>query len=129
MLRTILNTAIASVWIINGLVCKVLDMVPRHEQIVTEILGSSHSRALTVIIGVMEMAMAVWILSTIKQKLSTIVQITIVMAMNALEFFLVPDLLLWGKYNALFALLFIAVVYVNGFCLTKKQKGHEHEMV
>ena len=40
--------------------------------------------------------------------------------MNALEFILVPDLLLWGKFNSLFALLLIAVIYINEFRLNKK---------
>jgi len=40
--------------------------------------------------------------------------------MNTLEFILVPDLLLWGRLNSLFALLFISLVYYNEFVLNKK---------
>lgn len=64
--------------------------------------------------------MAVWILSNIKTRLNAIAQITIVAIMNTLEFILVPDLLLWGRLNALFAFLFIVVVYFNEFYLNKK---------
>lgn len=42
--------------------------------------------------------------------------------MNTLEFFLTPDLLLWGKFNALFAFLFIGFIYYQEFLLQKKQK-------
>jgi hypothetical protein len=65
--------------------------------------------------------MAVWILSAYKTRLNTIVQITVVATMNTLEFILVPDLLLWGKLNSLFASIFILVVYFNEFYLNNKQ--------
>jgi hypothetical protein len=45
-------------------------------------------------------------------------QIAIVATMNVIEFFIVPDLLLWGKMNSVFALLFIGLVYYQEF--TKK---------
>jgi hypothetical protein len=65
--------------------------------------------------------MAVWILSAYKTRLNTIVQITVVATMNTLEFIIVPDLLLWGKLNSLFASIFILVVYFNEFYLNNKQ--------
>ena len=116
----ILTFCIATVWIVNGLFCKVLNLVPRHEQIVARILGDDYSRFLTVLIGLSEIAMAIWVISKFKSRLNAITQILIVGIMNALEFILVPDLLLWGKLNSLFALLFIMVVYFNEFYLNKK---------
>ena len=35
--------------------------------------------------------------------------------MNIWEFIIAPDLLLWGKLNSVFALLFIALIYFNEF--------------
>lgn len=64
--------------------------------------------------------MAIWILSRYKSKLNAISQIVIIAIMNTLEFILVPDLLLWGKFNSLFALLLIGVIYFNEFYLNKK---------
>lgn len=66
------------------------------------------------------MIMSVWILSGYKTKLNAIAQITVVATMNLLEVMLVPDLLLWGKLNIFFALIFILVVYFNEFYLNKK---------
>lgn len=40
--------------------------------------------------------------------------------MNTLEFILVPDMLLWGKANAIFAFILILVVYFNEFHFNKK---------
>lgn len=121
MTRTqLLNYFIAAVWIINGLFCKVLNLVPRHQEIVARILGSDHARLLTITIGLSEIAMAVWILSGIKRRLNAIAQIIIITTMNSLEFILVPDLLLWGRFNALFAFLFILLIFYNEFYGKKK---------
>jgi len=111
---------IALVWLVNGLFCKVIKLVPRHEQIVGRILGYEYSSPLTMLIGFSEIVMAIWILSMFKTKLNTVAQILIVMTMNVLEFILVPDLLLWGRFNAVFALLFVLLVYYNEFILQKK---------
>jgi uncharacterized membrane protein YphA (DoxX/SURF4 family) len=117
----LLTYCIAAVWLINGLFCKVLNLVPRHQQIVAQILGVNHSRLLTILIGVAEIVMVAWILIGYKPKLNAVAQISVVATMNLLEFILVPDLLLWGKLNCLFAFLFILVVYFNEFHLNKNQ--------
>lgn len=116
----ITNLFISAVWIANGLFCKVLNLVPRHEKIVGRILGYSYSRPVTCLIGLLEMVMAIWILSGLKTRLNFIVQIMVVTVMNLLEFLLVPDLLYWGKINSVFAFLFILLIYVNEFHLSKK---------
>lgn len=117
----ILNYCIATVWVANGLFCKVLNLVPRHEQIVAKILGDAISRPMTILIGLSEILMCFWILSGYRTKLNAIIQIAVVATMNLLEFILVPELLLWGKLNSLFAFIFIIVVYINEFYLNKKQ--------
>lgn len=120
IIQNIFKYSIALVWVANGLLCKVLNFVPRHEQIVARILGDEYSRPLIILIGISEIGMAIWFLSGIKSRLNTIAQIVIVANMNILEFILVPDLLLWGKLNSMFAFLFIIVVYYNHFHLNKK---------
>ncbi|TNJ41205.1 DoxX-like family protein [Tamlana fucoidanivorans] len=115
----ILTYLIATLWIVNGLYCKVLNLVPRHEEIVARILGEDYSRPLTIFIGLSEIIMAIWILTRFKSKLNAIVQIVVVATMNIIEFVAVTDLLLWGKLNIVFALLFIGLVYYNEFILNK----------
>jgi hypothetical protein len=114
-----LTIMIAGVWLANGLLCKVLNLVPRHQQIVSRILGESHAQLLTKAIGVSEILMAVWILSNIKSRLNAMAQMLIIALMNCIEFILAPDLLLWGRANAAFAFLFIALIYYNEFKLRK----------
>lgn len=116
----ILIFLIATVWLVNGLFCKVLNLVPRHEQIVARILGDDYSRTLTVLIGLTEVVMAIWILTKFKTKFNAITQMAVVTTMNILEFILAPDLLLWGRMNSVFAFLFIGLVFYNEFVLNKK---------
>ncbi|OEK07928.1 hypothetical protein A8C32_15750 [Flavivirga aquatica] len=117
--HTVLTYIIAIVWITNGVICKILNLVPRHQDIVSRILGDSYSESLTIAIGVSEIFMAIWVLSRYKTKLNTITQIIIVAVMNSLELFFAQDLLLWGKFNSLFAVIFIFIVYYNEFILNK----------
>ena len=115
-----LTYIIAAVWGINGLICKILNVVPRHEEIVERILGIDYARPFTVLIGVSELIMGIWILTGFKPKLNAIAQMSIVAVMNILEFIIVPDLLVWGRFNSSFALVFIGLVYYNAFVVPKK---------
>lgn len=105
------------VWFLNGLVCKVINLTPRHQEIVARILGEEYARAITVLIGISEIIMAVWVLSKYKSQFNAITQMIIVLAMNLLEYFIAPDLLLWGRMNIVFALFFVGLVYYNEFIL------------
>ena len=113
----ILNFVIAAIWVGFGLFCKVLGLVPRQQAIVARILGRAHARALTIAIGIAEICMAAWIISGIQSRANAVAQIIIIGSMNVLEFFLAPDLLLWGKANAIFASLFILLIFVNEFVI------------
>tara|TARA_R110002074_G_scaffold32544_4_gene90951 strand:+ start:14317 stop:14706 length:390 start_codon:yes stop_codon:yes gene_type:complete len=117
----ILTYFIASVWFVNGLFCKVLNLVPRHQEIVARILGSHNSEIITIIIGILEIIMTIWILTNYKSKLNALTQIIILATMNIIEFMFAKDLLLWGKFNSLFAILFILIVYYTNF---KTQEKH-----
>jgi len=116
----LLNYFIAAVWLINGLFCKLLNLVPRHQEIISNILGNNNARLFTILIGISEIVMAIWIISRKWTRTNAILQIIVIAIMNSLEFILVPDLLLWGKSNAIFAFLFILIIYYNEFRLPKK---------
>lgn len=109
------------VWVGNGFFCKVMNLVPRHQGIVARVLGNNHARLLTLLIGISETLMAVWILSGFKARINATVQILIIAVMNIIEFILAPDLLLWGKANIIFAFMFIVLIYYNTFSFHKKQ--------
>jgi len=115
-----LTWLIAIVWIINGLFCKVLNWVPRHRLIVARILGATYADQLTTAIGWAEILMAVWIIIGVWPRISAITQIIVIGVMNTLEFFIAPDLLLFGRYNAVLALLFMGVIYYESLILYPK---------
>lgn len=120
---------IALVWFINGFFCKVLNLVSRHQQIVGRILGEQHAWFFTKAIGVSEILMVVWVLSRIKSRISAVFQMAIVGAMNILEFILVPDLLLFGRMNIVFAFLFIVLIYVNEFILGRQDTINSNQVI
>ena len=119
-MHSMLILFLAAVWLVNGLVCKVLHFVPRHEQIVAGILGEAYAAPLTILIGFSEIIMAIWIVSKFASRWNAMVQIVVVAVMNILECILVPELLLWGRLNALFAFMFIGMVYYTEFVLHRK---------
>ena len=121
VIRLMLAVLISLVWLINGLFCKVLGMVPRHELIVSRILGEQFAGTLTYIIGGLEILMVIWILSRFKSRWCAIVQIAVVATMNIIEFILAPDLLLFGRWNLVIALFFVFVVYVYEFRLHRRK--------
>jgi hypothetical protein len=120
--QRIVDFTLAGVWLIMGLYCKVLGQVPRHEAIVADILGTERAVWLTPLIGIGECFLAIWIATGLYRKTSAGLQILLVLVMNVLEFTLAVDHLLWGPMNVIFALLFCALVYWNGFIL--KSKSH-----
>ena len=124
--KKIVAYLIALVWFVNGFFCKVLNLVPRHQEIVGRILGIDYAPFLTRAIGISEIFMAIWILSGIKTRFNVLAQMSIIAMMNVLEFSLVPDLLLWGKMNILFAFAFVGVIYFNEFGSNQLKKAWKH---
>lgn len=120
MINKLLNYCIAAVWLANGLFCKVLNLAPRHQQIVAGILGEQYATVFTKAIGFAEIGMAAWVVAALWPRLNAVTQIVIIAVMNVLEFILVPDLLLWGRLNLLFACMFILVIWYNTFYLKLK---------
>jgi len=112
-MKLLLTIAIGLVWFINGLVCKVLGMTPRHEAIVSQILGEDFASILTVMIGSGEVVMAIWVWSRKWFQFNTITQISLVLTMNILETIIAPDLLLWGNLNIIWASMFCLVVWLH----------------
>lgn len=120
VLHPLLTFIIAFVWLVNGFFCKVLNLVPRHEQIVARILGRQYSKQFTLVIGIAEIIIAGLVLTKFKTKINAVVQMFIIATMNIIEFIVVPDLLLWGRANIIFAFMLIWLIYYNEFVLQKQ---------
>lgn len=129
ILIRVISIFIAAIWFINGLFCKLLNLVPRHQQIVAKILGEDYGWILTKAIGVSELLMVVWILSGIQPRLCAISQMAIISAMIGIEVILVPELLLFGKANLIPGFLFICLIFFNEFILKKMVKNKSLQKV
>lgn len=116
----ILTILISLVWLVNGLFAKVFGFVPRHQEIVARILGSEISFIAVKVIGVLEICMFFWVISRKYTKLCAVIQIVTVITMNIIEFFLTPDLLLFGRFNIVIALIFVFIIYLNEFIIKPK---------
>ncbi|MBO9661068.1 MAG: DoxX-like family protein [Chitinophagaceae bacterium] len=115
-----MHILISVVWLINGFYCKLLTQIPRHQLIVSRILGDEYAYELTKLIGIAEIIMAIWILSCFRSRLNAILQMIIIAAMNTIEFFMAKDLLLFGAWNAAWAGVLILIIYLNEFHLNTK---------
>ena len=114
-----LTVLIGGVWLVFGLYCKVLNQVPRHEAIVAEILGEQHAPLLTRMIGVGEIFIAIWIFIRYRPFLCAAVQSALVITMNVIEFSNAQGLLHFGKLNIAIALIFVSVVWVHAYLITR----------
>ena len=133
-MKKIISILIALVWLANGLFCKILNFEPRHQEIVGQILGNQYKFPFTITIGILECLMFFWVLSKIKSNFCAVFQIVIIMTMNVLEFILVPNLLLFGRFNIFVAIAFCPVNYwtksnsYQNIKPTKKQQiGHQNK--
>lgn len=120
LLKKNITYFIATVWLVNGLFCKILNLVPRHQEIVGRILGEDFAPFLTKTIGFSELLVVAWIVSGVKSKWCTIFQIIIVLTMNIIEFIIVPDILLFGRFNLIIAFSFVCLIYYKEFRLNNK---------
>lgn len=118
-----LRLFILVVWLINGLYCKLLNGVPRHQQIIARILGNQYADQLTILIGLGELFIFLWILSRYLPKWCATFQILLIAVMNSIEIILAPDLLLFGKYNGLLAIVLMVLIYIEAFVLNDRRRN------
>ena len=109
------NFLVALIWIANGFWAKVLGRVPRHRQIVAHILGAEHAPEITKAIGFSEIGLGLWVATGLRKQQTAWLQIALIATMNILEGILAEHLLLWGRWNALFAGILIGIVWWSAF--------------
>jgi uncharacterized membrane protein YkgB len=84
MSNLIARAAIASVWIYQGLWCKLLGRMPHHQEIVGTVpfLNASRAHGALVALGVLECVIALWVLSGIRPSEAALLQTVLLIAMN-----------------------------------------------
>jgi len=122
----VITVLAALVWLVNGMYCKILNYVPRHQEIVEKILSLEDGRIFTMMIGFSEVLMAIWIISKLFPRLNVLVQISIVLVMNIIEQIMAGELLLWGGFNFVFALGFCLMLAFNEYLIKARIKNTQH---
>jgi hypothetical protein len=81
----IIRGSIALVWLYEGLWCKVLGRVPSQLDVVTTVprLGPLVGSSFLKVLGVVEIALAVWVTSGMAAGLCAIVQTAVLVVLNA----------------------------------------------
>jgi uncharacterized membrane protein YphA (DoxX/SURF4 family) len=81
----LIRLAIAFVWIYQGLWCKVLGGVPRHEAVIAAVpfIGSTADHSTLIMLGLLECGIGLWVLSGRWMRQAAIVQTVLLVAMNA----------------------------------------------
>lgn len=80
----VIRGSIAAVWLYEGLWCKLLGRAPSQVQVVTAVprLGPLFGRPFLKALGVVEVAVAVWVLSGIAPGTCATAQTTLLVALN-----------------------------------------------
>lgn len=91
--------------------------MPRHQQIVARVVGHEWAPLLTRVIGVLEILMAIWILSRWKPRTAAVVQMVAIAAMNIIEINVADDILLFGPFNIVLAGILIFIIYLHAFVI------------
>jgi uncharacterized membrane protein YphA (DoxX/SURF4 family) len=85
---------IAGVWIFHGFYSKILNGIPRHKMIVSEILGESVASLAVNLIGGLEILLGCWVLIGLYRKWNAATQTIALISMNTLEIIFAKQYLL-----------------------------------
>jgi uncharacterized membrane protein YphA (DoxX/SURF4 family) len=80
----ITRAAVAAVWLYEGLWCKILGRAPLQAKVVEVVpmVGQQRARLFLKVLGVVEMLLAVWVISGITPGLCAIVQTVLLVSLN-----------------------------------------------
>lgn len=121
-----LRLGIASVWLTHGLLCKLLGAVPRHQLIVARVVGEPLSGPVIYTVGIIEVALAVWVISGRYPKSCAAVQTGLIASMNVFELKLAADLLIAPTAMVLANMCFLGVAWYCALRSPMHSQTHPH---
>ena len=95
----------------HGLYSKIFDGIPRHRLIVVRVLGEGTARPASIVIGVLEVLLGIWVFSGRKRRACALVQTLAIASMNTLEILLARDLLISASGMVALNLAFLSLVF------------------
>lgn len=89
----LIRTAVAAVWLYEGLWCKILGRVPSQVQVVTAVprLGLQFGHPFLKALGLAEVALAVWVMSGMAPGICAVTQTALLIILNV-------NGLLWARH-------------------------------
>lgn len=89
----IMRSAVAAVWLYEGLWNKVLGRAPREAEVVAAVprFGARYGRPFLKILGIVEVLLAIWVMSGISPGVCSITQIALLIVLNV-------NGLLWSRH-------------------------------
>jgi uncharacterized membrane protein YphA (DoxX/SURF4 family) len=89
----LIRVSVAAVWLYEGLWCKILGRVPLQLQVVTAVprLGPQFGAPFLRTLGIVEVALAAWVMSGVSPALCAMVQTALLIVLNA-------NGLLWARH-------------------------------
>jgi len=80
----LIRISIAAVWLYEGLWCKVLGRMPSQAEIVASVprLGPRFGAAFLKVLGIVELGLAIWVLSGVTPAACAIAQVALLAALN-----------------------------------------------
>ncbi|MBL8020130.1 MAG: hypothetical protein JNM27_10740 [Leptospirales bacterium] len=123
----ILRLTIGGVWAFHGIYSKILEGIPRHRLIVARVLGADAAGPITILIGIGEVLIAVWLVSGKFPRLCALFQTLILASMNFLEIRLANDLLLSAPGMVFLNVILLSTVWYIALAprLNKRQAVEE----
>ncbi len=128
-----LAAVVASVWLYHGLVNKLLHAEPRHLAIVQSVPGFAGmtGEVVLALVGVAEVLIAVWVLSSVRPRMCAAVQTIALLAMNVTELTFAREHLLWPAMLVPINLVFLTLAWIvalRGLGGTAEQtdRGEKH---
>jgi len=104
---------VAGVWLTHGLYNKLLGGSPRHLAIVRSVPGFSGAVGVRILVavGVLEVVVAIWVISRRAPRLCAVTQTVVLLSMNVLELTYARPLLLWPAGLVPVNVLFLAAAW------------------
>ena len=89
----VIRASVAAVWLYEGLWCKLLGRVPQQVEVVTAVprLGPRFGRTFLKVLGVVEVALGVWVMTGVAPGACAIAQTALLVSLNA-------NGLLWARH-------------------------------
>jgi len=110
------------IWLLFGPIFKVFGVEPRHCLIVAAILGGEGAAFTTIVIGLLEGALGLWVLTGIRPRTCAAIQTLAIASMNTLELIYAQHILISPILMVCANTIFLSLVWYSALKSSKKER-------